>query len=326
MQLNAVLQFTPVTTFDTRDVSPTDRISYWEEQCGAYVVGLACSSIEVDGLQARFQHVDLGTIKLVDITGHQHVVERSPFHLRVREKDSVFLALLVRGTAFVNRANECVLLNEGDSVLYDTNRPYMHGFPGFMRHVIFEVPGGEFRQRFPGWDINAAYRYDASAGAGRQISASLRQILTRQNPFDGVAFGVTEIEEKIWDVLGMAYGLSRGAERSMYHSLVMERVRQFIVLNLRDPKLSPEMIANHVGIGVRQLSRLCAGEPETLCARILAMRLDACRADLRRQGVMPGNVSEIAYSWGFRNLSHFSRTFRERFGSSPSASRVLRSS
>ena len=53
MQLNEVLRTAPVTTFDTRVVPPTDRISYWEEQCGEYVVGLTCSSMEADGLQAR---------------------------------------------------------------------------------------------------------------------------------------------------------------------------------------------------------------------------------------------------------------------------------
>src|SRR6266571_6476419 len=95
MQLNEVLRTAPVTTFDTRVVPPTDRISYWEEQCGEYVIGLTCSSMEVDGLQARFRYVDLGAIKLVDITGHQHVVERLPVHLRTREKDSVFLTLLI---------------------------------------------------------------------------------------------------------------------------------------------------------------------------------------------------------------------------------------
>ncbi|MCK1715904.1 MULTISPECIES: helix-turn-helix domain-containing protein [unclassified Bradyrhizobium] len=322
MQLNEALRTAPVTTFDTRVVPPTDRISYWEEQCGEYVVGLTCSSLEADGLQARFRYVDLGAIKLVDITGHQHVVERLPVHLRTREKDSVFLTLLVSGAAFVNRANECVLLNEGDVVLYDTNRPYMHGFPGFMRHVMFEVSGNEFRQRFPGWDLRAARRYDSSIGAGRQISTSLRQIITHYSPFSGMATGATEIEEKIWNVLRMAQGLSRGAERSTYHSLVMDRVHQFIAANLRDPNLSPEMIAEHAGISVRQLNRLFAGEPDTLIAHIFAMRLDACRTDLRRRDTEQASVSEIAYSWGFRNVSHFSRNFRERFGCTPSESRA----
>ena len=322
MQLHGDLRTAPVTTFDTRVVPPTDRISYWEEQCGEYVVGLTCSSLEADGLQARFRYVDLGAIKLVDITGHQHVVERLPVHLRTREKDSVFLTLLMRGTAFVNRANECVVLNEGDVVLYDTNRPYMHGFPGFMRHVMFEVSGSEFRQRFPGWDLRAARRYDGSIGAGRQISTSLRQIITHYSPFSGTSFGATEIEEKIWNVLRMSQGLSRGAERSTYHSLVMDRVHQFIAANLRDPKLSPEMIAKHAGISVRQLNRLFAGEPDTLFAHIFAMRLDACRTDLRRRDTEQASVSEIAYSWGFRNISHFSRNFRERFGCTPSESRA----
>src|SRR5437764_13640563 len=95
MQLNEALRTAPVTTFDTRVVPPTDRISYWEEQCGEYVVGLTCSSMEADGLQARFRYVDLGAIKLVDIAGHLQVIERLPVHFRMRVIDSDFITLLM---------------------------------------------------------------------------------------------------------------------------------------------------------------------------------------------------------------------------------------
>jgi AraC family transcriptional activator of tynA and feaB len=29
------------------------------------------------------------------------------------------------------------------------------------------------------------------------------------------------------------------------------------------------------------------------------------------------NISEIAYAWGFNDLSHFNRAFRARFGMTP---------
>ena len=31
----------------------------------------------------------------------------------------------------------------------------------------------------------------------------------------------------------------------------------------------------------------------------------------------PRNVSEIAYAWGFNDLSYFNRTFRQRFDATP---------
>ena len=152
------------TRLDTRVVAAHERINYWEEKCSENVVGLNCSSLEQDGFQARYQYVDLGNIRLTDIVAKQHVVERTPTLVRAKEKDSIFLILLLRGTSFINRASECVVLNEGDCVAYDTNRPYMHGFPGFMQHVIIDVPGEEFRRRFPGWSLKEAVRYDSSIG------------------------------------------------------------------------------------------------------------------------------------------------------------------
>jgi transcriptional regulator GlxA family with amidase domain len=42
-----------------------------------------------------------------------------------------------------------------------------------------------------------------------------------------------------------------------------------------------------------------------------------CAAELLQRGV--GSVTEIAYSVGFDSLSHFSRSFAERFDAAPSA-------
>jgi AraC family transcriptional regulator, positive regulator of tynA and feaB len=47
----------------------------------------------------------------------------------------------------------------------------------------------------------------------------------------------------------------------------------------------------------------------------LENRLEACRKALRDQ---PGrSISEIAWGWGFNDLSHFTKSFRARFGLSP---------
>lgn len=312
----------PPAMFDTRTVPPRHRISFWEEKCADKVVGLRCSSLEPEGLQARFQYVDLGAIKMIDISGRQHVVERTPNLVRTIEKNSVFLILMVRGKAFVNRANDCLVMNEGDCVLYDTMRPYMHGFPGDMRHVIFEVAGEEFRSRFPNWRLSEAYRFDASLGAGRHVSSALCQILTRHNPFGGIGAPGPVVEEEVWKTLELAHGLTQGAQRTSYHILMMQRIKRLIFARLRDPELSPTLIANEAGISVRHLNRLFAGEPRSLSDTIMSMRLQRCRDDLLKRDPLGTSVSEIAYHWGFKNPAHFSRKFHEEFGCAPSKIRA----
>lgn len=50
---------------------------------------------------------------------------------------------------------------------------------------------------------------------------------------------------------------------------------------------------------------------------IWKMRLDACRRDLADPRLRDRSVSDIAFSWGFNNAAHFSRSFRDEYGVSP---------
>ena len=64
-----------------------------------------------------------------------------------------------------------------------------------------------------------------------------------------------------------------------------------------------------------------SGESETLMRQIWEDRLRHCREDLVSTELRRRSISEIAYSWGFRDAAHFSRMFRHRFGETPSALR-----
>lgn len=309
----------PTISFDTKNVPVNDRIDYWEERCAERVVGLHCTSMSESGLEARFEYCDFGSIKMIDITGNQHVIERSPSLLRRFEKDSVFLTFLRKGSAFVNRAQSCTMLGEGDVVIYDTNRPYMHGFPAQMRHVIYEIPGADFRERFPRWELNKAVRFDALLNPARIVSRALREVVETDLQLLETSAQRQSHEERLWAVLETAHGFSNGKARSAYHTAVRERVRQYIETNLHDPELCPAGVSREMGMSLRQLNRLFEGDVATLTSMIQSRRLQRCHADLARPSHHPKSISEIAFNWGFRNLSHFSRRFRAEFGVSPSA-------
>ena len=46
-------------------------------------------------------------------------------------------------------------------------------------------------------------------------------------------------------------------------------------------------------------------------------RLKACGLALRDRSHDGLNISEIAYRWGFNDLSHFNKSFRARFDRTP---------
>jgi AraC-like DNA-binding protein len=55
----------------------------------------------------------------------------------------------------------------------------------------------------------------------------------------------------------------------------------------------------------------------TVSGFILESRLHVCKEALIDPAFQRLQISEIAFRWGFNSLSHFCRTFRQRYGASP---------
>ena len=97
----------------------------------------------------------------------------------------------------------------------------------------------------------------------------------------------------------------------------LKRVAAAIDEGMEDEAFGVEALAARVAVGrshlYRRLEALRGCSPAKL---ILERRLEHAAQLLAARA---GNVSEIAYRVGFKNLSHFSQRFRERYGTTPSA-------
>ena len=107
------------------------------------------------------------------------------------------------------------------------------------------------------------------------------------------------------------------ASTRLQPELQLEALQAFGRQNLHDPDLSPQQAADHLGISVRTLHLRFREIGETFGRWVLDKRLEGCGTALRdpRQRLL--NTSEIAYRWGFNDLSYFNKAFRARFDMSP---------
>jgi ligand-binding sensor domain-containing protein/signal transduction histidine kinase/DNA-binding response OmpR family regulator len=96
---------------------------------------------------------------------------------------------------------------------------------------------------------------------------------------------------------------------------LLEKVVKLINENISDPDLSVEFLAENIGISrvhlYRKLKELTNQSPSDF---IKTIRIKQAAVQLANQKVQ---VSEVAYSVGFSNLSHFSNSFKEYYGISP---------
>lgn len=85
--------------------------------------------------------------------------------------------------------------------------------------------------------------------------------------------------------------------------------------------LSCAALAGEAGVSIRQLERLCRQEfGATVAQTGLSIRLNHAARLLRSTGMQ---VADVAVACGFVSLSHFSRTYRNKFGHSPGKSRLV---
>jgi AraC-like DNA-binding protein len=103
----------------------------------------------------------------------------------------------------------------------------------------------------------------------------------------------------------------------MQPELQMEALLAFCRQNLSDADLSPQQPADYLGISVRTLHLRFRGIGQTFGRWLLENRLEGCGAALRDANQRTLNISEIAYRWGFNDLSYFNKAFRAHYGMTP---------
>ena len=60
-----------------------------------------------------------------------------------------------------------------------------------------------------------------------------------------------------------------------------------------------------------------AAEQTPFRGYVQTQRLERCKRDLADPAYQARHIGEIAFAWGFNDLAHFSRIFKQRFGVSP---------
>ena len=98
--------------------------------------------------------------------------------------------------------------------------------------------------------------------------------------------------------------------------ILMDRIMKVVNKHLDDPELNVEMLASEVGLSRVHVHRKLK-ELTNLSTRdfIKNIRLSQAASLLDQNKKM--TISEVAYAVGYTNLSHFSNSFREKYGMSP---------
>lgn len=303
----------------TTDGSPGyRRLALWQDIVCDVFVGLDCKSDLGSAFRGSVTQAPLGKAVCSEVCSDRQHVFRTPFRIARSDQDFVLVALGNRGDGGVVQDGRETVVHPGEFALYDTTRPYELKFNDAFTQTIFKVPRQMLQRRLGATETLTAMTFGTDVPLERlayDFIFRLCQSADRLAPDHAAA-----LSEQAVDLLAMALSERLGKASlptSTHRSALLYRLKAHIRTHLADPDLSLSETAAALGISPRYVNDLLADEDTSFQRHVLAERLAQCRRDLASPVLAHRHVSEIAFGWGFNDLSHFGRVFREHFGMSP---------
>jgi AraC-like DNA-binding protein len=237
---------------------------------------------------------------------------RGPAEIAASEPGLVGLLYMRHGTIGLDFEGKPVVLRPGELVMWDTARRGGFTTSGRVDNQTLVLPRERLAMAAPGyeWMFGRPFRRDHPAA--RLIGSFLGSVMGVVSSLDVAARNA--LADAALDIARAVAGTRDDAQPRQQTAARLMAVRLYIDANLSNPGLSPARIAKANAISLRTLHRLFESTDDSVGAVIRERRLSRCRADLLLGTT--DSVTEIAYRWGFRNMSFFSRLFRERYGMS----------
>jgi len=304
--------------FTTQGLSPRERLSQWYDVAKDLYVNHECRIEKGVPFHAQVEASHLGdiTVSVLDC-GPAHFI-RSETDVSAMVGEHAFVCLQLDGHAIWRQDGREDGSWPTDLVLIDGRRPYELYIPDQSRLMVLKVPYRALEQRLGPTVGLTAIAVSGSEGLGALVAGFLT-LLPAGLPIAQEALE-TRVADHALDLAVMALMAGTAGRRPRLSSakeVALASLRAAIDHHLADPEIDTETVAKSAGMSVRYASQLLAEQGTSIERYIVERRLQNCRRVLEDPTQAHRSITEIAMSWGFSDLSHFGRRFKQAFGLSP---------
>ncbi|MDB5561051.1 MAG: helix-turn-helix protein [Hyphomicrobiales bacterium] len=305
-------------------LSEAAKFNLWRD---IYIGEIAALDISVSDrlpFHAEMQAVGLGPLLLTRMTGSITGMARTASHV-ASEGSGDYCLLINKGATAMGGTfrQKQTTIASGAAALQTFGEPLSLSAGDSNAWINLIVPRDLVAHALPDIDARLAIEIGADNEALRLLVDYCRMLETRA-PLTSPEL-VDHTTNTIIDLVGLATG-AKGEAADMAGLRGLRAARLAAILGkiqagFADPHISALGVALSLGLSLRYVHSLLQETGIGFSERVLELRLQKAKLQLADRRFDHLRISEIAYAAGFGDVSYFNRSFRRRFGITPSAAR-----
>lgn len=296
------------------------QLESWRENFGRTILRLDVDPAPGQPFRCRMALQSMPGVAFASVSTSACRTARTPRLVKEAGRDDIGLVALVEGMAIVSQRGRDAQISAGEAIFLRNDEPGIVDFPTAARFFSFALPSESFTRLV---SIDSSMTVVPAASAALRLALRYAELLLD----DGHHLLTTEtyhaVASHFHELAAAMIGITRDStvEGRGMRAARLRAIKADIAASLSDHQLSIARIAERHGITPRYVGKLFEGEGTTFSQYVLEQRLSRVRQMLSEPRFAHHLVSTIAIDTGFGDISHFNRSFRRRFGTTPTEAR-----
>ncbi|MBF7687364.1 AraC family transcriptional regulator [Acinetobacter rathckeae] len=306
--------------FDTRRVDVKQQSDYWQYAISQAFVPLDCA-IQSPQFWGSLDARSCSKLGIVHVQGESQHVERRKNKMNTNQQDVVLLSLMLKGSMGLVYNQQELNLTQGQFAFYDTTQEYDLNLAQAFEQIVISIPRVEFSRRLG--------RVKDICGVAFGTDHALYPFACNYIKafFHAGALSYPQqdlISDHVLNMMSCIVEDSYQSVKPRKKIFLFEQIESFILANLHDCTFDIHRVAQQFQVSARYVSKLFQTQETTFGQFILLNRLQKSKDALQSTSHQMYSIQQIAYSFGFTDMSYFSREFKKRFAVTPSEIRLDR--
>jgi AraC-like DNA-binding protein len=298
---------------------PADRFDLWTDFTNVHSQAIAVPNTPLHDYRAIASFGERGDVTLMRAVQDPIGFLRTPRHAGLLRSDRVRISYCSRVDGGIESGGKSARIADGAVYFRDYRGPGVFWSHGIVEESWLFVPrawlidSGKIAQDFDG----AVFQSDHFLA--KLMAQRIGMVAAHANDAGGTGFSqaIGDLRGSIEDIFA-ARNSDSHRRKLLAKADQIRRVKAYLARHAGETDLTPDRIADALGLSRRSLYRLLEEEGLQVSAYLVEYRLTAIAKMLRSSAWAACSIGEIGSLWGYFDKAHLARAFKRRFGVTPS--------